>query len=64
MFSNKSLMTLATAKPVKVVGIQKSRALSLRQVKMYGSELPGGKQGHQFAVAEPVTQGEQQEDQG
>ena len=39
VFSNKSLMTLATVKPVTVAGIQKSGALSLRQVKMYGSEL-------------------------
>ena len=39
VFSNKSLLTLATAKPATEAAIQKTGALSARQVKMYGSEL-------------------------
>ena len=39
VFSNKSLLTLATAKPVSPAAISKTGALSPRQVKMYGSEL-------------------------
>ena len=39
VFSNKSLLTLANAKPVSPAAIQKTGALSPRQVKMYGSEL-------------------------
>jgi ribonuclease D len=39
IFSNKSLLTLATAKPTSSTALQKTGALSSRQVKMYGSEL-------------------------
>lgn len=39
VFSNKSLLTLATTRPVSPVAIQKTGALSTRQVKMYGIEL-------------------------
>lgn len=39
VFSNKSLLTLATAGPVTPAAIQKTGALSPRQVKMYGSDL-------------------------
>ena len=39
VFSNKSMLTLATAKPVSAAGILKTGAMSARQVKMYGHEL-------------------------
>ncbi len=39
VFSNKSLLALATARPVSSAAIQKTGALSARQMKMYASEL-------------------------
>lgn len=39
VFSNKSLLTLATTRPVTPAAIQKTGALSDRQVKMYAGEL-------------------------
>jgi ribonuclease D len=39
IFSNKSLLTLATAKPTSTTALQKTGALSSRQVKMYGNDL-------------------------